>query len=43
MKFLNKKTSIDFVGKRKIAFVASASLIVLSIVMLFAAGPELRA
>jgi preprotein translocase subunit SecF len=36
MKFLNKKTSIDFVGKRKIAFIASLSLIVLSFVMLFA-------
>lgn len=34
MKFLNKKTTIDFVGKRKIAFVVSAVLIVLSIVML---------
>ena len=34
MKFLNKKTNIDFVGKRKIAFVFSLSLIVLSIVTL---------
>jgi len=36
MKFLNKKTSIDFVGKRKIAFIGSLSVIALSIVMLFA-------
>jgi len=35
MKFLNKKTNIDFVGKRKIAFIGSLSVIVLSIVMLF--------
>jgi len=34
MKFLNKKTNIDFMGKRKIAFVMSAVLIVLSIVTL---------
>lgn len=34
MKILNKKTDIDFVGKRKIAFVFSLSLIVLSIVTL---------
>jgi len=34
MKILNKKTNIDFVGKRKIAFVFSLSLIVLSIVTL---------
>ena len=36
MKFLNKKTSIDFVGKRKIAFIGSLGVIALSIVMLFA-------
>ena len=36
MKFLNKKTNIDFMGKRKIAFVLSATLIILSIVMLVA-------
>lgn len=35
MKFLNKKTNIDFVGKRKIAFIGSAILIVLSVIMLF--------
>jgi len=34
MKFLNKKTNIDFMGKRKIAFVLSAVLIVSSIVIL---------
>ena len=34
MKFFANKTSIDFVGKRKIAFLASLSLIVLSLVML---------
>jgi preprotein translocase subunit SecF len=36
MKFLNKKTNIDFMGKRKIAFVVSLVLIVSSIVMLVA-------
>lgn len=36
MRFLNKKTDIDFVGKRKIAFVVSLALIVTSIVMLVA-------
>jgi len=36
MKFLNKKTNIDFMGKRKIAFATSAILIILSIVVLFA-------
>jgi preprotein translocase subunit SecF len=35
MKFLNKKTTIDFMGKRKIAFATSAILITLSIVTLF--------
>jgi len=35
MKFLNKKTNIDFMGKRKIAFATSAVLITLSIVVLF--------
>jgi len=35
MKFLNKKTNIDFMGKRKIAFVASLILIILSITTLF--------
>ena len=34
MKFLNKKTNIDFMGKRKIAFATSAVLIILSIVTL---------
>jgi preprotein translocase subunit SecF len=34
MKLLNKKTRIDFVGKRKIAFLFSMTLIVLSIVLL---------
>ena len=38
MKFLNKKTNIDFVGKRKIAFAVSISLIVISIVMLATRG-----
>jgi len=38
MKFLNKKTNIDFVGKRKIAFGLSISLIVISIVMLATRG-----
>ncbi len=36
MRFLNKKTNIDFMGKRKIAFATSLILITLSIVMLFA-------
>jgi len=36
MKFLNKKTNIDFMGKRKIAFATSAILITFSIVVLFA-------
>ena len=31
MRFLNKKTHIDFMGKRKVAFVVSAVLMVLSI------------
>ena len=35
MKFLNKKTNIDFMGKRKIAFATSAILIILSIGVLF--------
>ena len=35
MKFLNKKTNIDFMGKRKIAFATSGILIILSIVLLF--------
>jgi preprotein translocase subunit SecF len=34
MKFLNKKTNIDFMGKRKIAFVLSGTLIILSIAIL---------
>jgi preprotein translocase subunit SecF len=34
MKFLNKKTNIDFMGKRKIAFVVSLTLMVLSITVL---------
>jgi preprotein translocase subunit SecF len=34
MKFLNRKTNIDFMGKRKIAFVLSAVLILASIVVL---------
>ena len=33
MRFLNRKTNIDFMGKRKIAFVVSAVLIVLSIAL----------
>jgi preprotein translocase subunit SecF len=36
MRFLNRKTNIDFMGKRKIAFVISLVLIVLSIVTLVA-------
>ena len=35
MRFLSKKTNIDFMGKRKIAFATSAILIILSIVLLF--------
>jgi len=35
MKFLNRKTNIDFMGKRKIAFVVSIVLIVGSLVTLF--------
>jgi len=35
MKFLSKKTNIDFMGKRKIAFATSGILIILSIVLLF--------
>jgi preprotein translocase subunit SecF len=35
MRFLNRKTNIDFMGKRKIAFATSLILITLSIVMLF--------
>jgi preprotein translocase subunit SecF len=38
MRFLNRKTNIDFVGKRKIAFVVSLLLIVLSITMLATRG-----
>ena len=38
MKFLNRKTNIDFVGKRKIAFVVSLLLIILSITMLATRG-----
>lgn len=38
MKFLNRKTHIDFMGKRKVAFVVSASLIVLSITILLLRG-----
>jgi preprotein translocase subunit SecF len=34
MRFLNRKTNIDFMGKRKIAFVFSLTMIVLSIVIL---------
>jgi len=34
MRFLNRKTNIDFIGKRKIAFVVSAVLILTSIVTL---------
>jgi preprotein translocase subunit SecF len=36
MKFLNRKTNIDFMGKRKIAFATSLILIILSVVTLFA-------
>jgi preprotein translocase subunit SecF len=35
MKFLNRKTNIDFMGKRKIAFATSLILIILSVVTLF--------
>ncbi len=35
---ISKKTSIDFMGKRKVAFVFSMTLIVISIVSLFAQG-----
>jgi preprotein translocase subunit SecF len=38
MKFLNKKTNIDFMGQRKVAFVISIILIVLSIGSLVARG-----
>ena len=38
MKLLKKKTSIDFIGKRKIAFIASAVLIVISIASLTLRG-----
>jgi preprotein translocase subunit SecF len=34
MRFLNRKTNIDFIGKRKVAFTVSAILIVLSITSL---------
>jgi preprotein translocase subunit SecF len=36
MRLLNRKTNIDFMGKRKVAFVVSAVLIVLSITVLVA-------
>jgi preprotein translocase subunit SecF len=38
MKLLNRKTNIDFMGKRKFAFVASAVLMVLSVVALTTRG-----
>ena len=38
MRLLNRKTNIDFIGKRKIAFVVSAILIVLSIASLSIRG-----
>ena len=38
MRILNRKTNIDFIGKRKIAFVVSAILIVLSIASLSTRG-----
>ncbi len=38
MRFLDKKTNFDFMGKRKIAFVLSAVLIVLSIASLVTRG-----
>lgn len=38
MRFLNRKTNIDFVGKRKIAFVVSLVLIILSITTLTVRG-----
>ena len=38
MRFLNRKTNIDFIGKRKIAFAVSALLIVLSITSLVVRG-----
>ena len=38
MRFLNRKTNIDFIGKRKIAFAVSAILIILSITSLAVRG-----
>ena len=38
MRFLNRKTNIDFMGKRKIAFILSAILMVASIVTLSTRG-----
>jgi len=38
MRFLNRKTNIDFIGKRKIAFAVSLTLIVLSIAALSTRG-----
>ncbi len=43
MRFLNKKTNIDFMGKRKIAFVVSLILIVLQHRYAGYPGPEFRA
>ena len=38
MKFLNRKTHIDFMGKRKLAFIVSGVLIILSITSLVTRG-----
>lgn len=38
MKFLNRKTHIDFMGKRKLAFIVSAVFIILSITSLVTRG-----
>ena len=38
MKFLNRKTHIDFMGKRKPAFILSGVLIILSIISLVTRG-----
>ena len=38
MRFLNRKTNIDFIGKRKIAFAISAILIVISLTSLVTRG-----
>ena len=38
MRILNRKTNIDFIGKRKVAFAVSAILIILSIASLTIRG-----